>query len=132
MPAAPRRVMSRARACPMPPAAPVITATCPLIVCILTAPPDGASRVLILYVSRPGSSMVLGIVAFINHYYNFPRHSSRPLLLLRNLFLRLQKKLLTEKADRPKIEQFQAATARRSLESNTHGVGAPKRFLDLV
>src|SRR5271166_1418405 len=91
MPAAPRRVMSRARACPMPPAAPVITATCPLIVCILTAPPDGASRVLTLYVSRPGSSMVLEFIAFINHYYNFPRHSSRPILLLRNLFLRLQK-----------------------------------------
>jgi hypothetical protein len=43
----------------MPPAAPVITATCPLIVCILTAPPDGAPRVLTLSVSRPGYSMLI-------------------------------------------------------------------------
>src|SRR5271165_6194400 len=59
MPAAPRRAMSKARACPMPPAAPVITATCPSILCILMAPPDGASTVPTLYVSRPGPSMFI-------------------------------------------------------------------------
>ena len=59
----------------MPPAAPVITATCPLIVCILTAPPEGASRVPTLRISRPGSSMVLGIMEFMNQYTN--SHASR-------------------------------------------------------
>src|SRR5271157_3389088 len=86
MPAAPRRVMSRARACPMPPAAPVITATCPLIECILTAPPDGASRVLTFCVSRPCSWIVPGVMYFINHYHSFPRLSSHPFLLLRYHF----------------------------------------------
>jgi hypothetical protein len=35
------------------------------------------------------------------------------------------------RADRLKIEHFQAATPGPSLKA-THGVGAPKRFLDLV
>jgi hypothetical protein len=55
---------------------------CPLIVCILTAPPDGASRVPTSCVSRPGSSMVPGIMEFMNPYY-------RHFLLLRYIFLRL-------------------------------------------
>ena len=62
----------------MPPAAPVITATCPLIVCILTAPPDGASRVPTLCLSRPGSSMVQGIIvhkSLLSHlFFAFALH----------------------------------------------------------
>src|ERR1700688_1734337 len=104
MTAAPRRIMSRDRACPMPPAAPVITATCPVIVCILTAPPDGASRVPTLPVSRPGSSMVPGIMEFMNPYY-------RPFLLLHYFFFAIALEFFDRKRCRPKIEEFQASTA---------------------
>jgi hypothetical protein len=69
----PPRAGSCREACPMPPAAPVITATCPLIVCILAAPPDGASRARQLFVCV-NARLLDGsrIIEFIESSYKFP------------------------------------------------------------
>ena len=63
--------------------------------------------------------MVPGIMAVHKSLLQSPRPVVSPSFAFASPFFAIAIKTLTEKAGRPNLKQFQAATAGRSLESNT-------------
>jgi hypothetical protein len=77
--------------------------------------PRRVIRVPTLRVSRPGSSMVPGIMEFMNPYYKFPCQSSRHFVRLRYLFCSIALNFLTEKIRKYQNRRYYESTRSRRL-----------------